>query len=119
MASFIILSLWESTTSVLKTGRGLSRWRPLKSSLLASFSPSKLIKQLDPFYKMMLHAQVCSVDQHANYNSATTDYDFAVLRLCEELSFQVATTPLQRDIRPACLPSSFLDDYDDHDVREL
>jgi len=53
--------------------------------------------------------RVCSVLQHSSYDSASVDYDFAVLRLCEDLTFQT-------DIQPACLPSSFLDDYDDRDA---
>ena len=43
--------------------------------------------------------QVCSTTRHPNYNSATLDNDFSVLRLCSPVSFS-------RHISTACLPSS-------------
>ena len=43
--------------------------------------------------------QVCSTSRHPNYNSATLDNDFSVLRLCSPVSFS-------RHISTACLPSS-------------
>jgi len=43
--------------------------------------------------------QVCSVIDHPSYNSATTDYDYSILRLCNPVTFR-------DDIQPACLPSS-------------
>jgi len=49
--------------------------------------------------------KVCGITNHPNYNSQTVDYDFAILRLCETVSF---TT----DIRPACLPASSSTNYD-------
>jgi len=49
--------------------------------------------------------RVCSIANHPNYNSQTVDYDFAVLTLCEEVTF---TT----DISPACLPASSSTNYD-------
>lgn len=53
--------------------------------------------------------RVCSVLQHSSYNSGTVDYDFAVLRLCDEVTFQT-------DIQPACLPSSSSNNYDNRDA---
>ena len=32
---------------------------------------------------------MCEVLQHPSYNADNVDYDFSVLRLCEELQFQV------------------------------
>jgi len=49
--------------------------------------------------------RVCSVLQHSSYSSNTVDYDFSILRLCDE-------APIQNDIRPACLPSSSSNKYD-------
>jgi len=49
--------------------------------------------------------RVCSVANHPNYNQQSVDYDFAILTLCEEVSF---TT----DISPACLPTSSSTNYD-------
>ena len=43
--------------------------------------------------------QVCSTTRHPNYNAATVDNDFSVLRLCSPVSFS-------RHISTACLPSS-------------
>lgn len=53
--------------------------------------------------------RVCSVLQHSSYNSGTVDYDFAVLRLCEDVTFQT-------DILPACLPSSSSTSYENQDA---
>jgi len=53
--------------------------------------------------------RVCSVTNHPNYNAATTDYDFAILTLCDPVSF---TT----DISPACLPSSSSANYDNKEA---
>ena len=47
----------------------------------------------------VLCCQVCSTSRHPNYNSATLDNDFSVLRLCSPVSFS-------RHISTACLPSS-------------
>ena len=60
--------------------------------------------------------QVCSVLQHSSYDSASVDYDFAVLRLCEDLTFQVAASshsPLTISSRRtssqlACPPASLM-----------
>jgi len=41
--------------------------------------------------------QVCNIKEHESYNSNTVDYDFAILRLCNEIEFS-------EDISPACLP---------------
>jgi len=41
--------------------------------------------------------RVCGTADHPNYNSRTTDYDFSVLTLCDDV-------PFQTDIMPACLP---------------
>merc|ERR1712058_138122 len=41
--------------------------------------------------------RVCSVVNHPNYNAGTVDYDFAILRLCDKVTFS-------DDISPACLP---------------
>jgi len=49
--------------------------------------------------------RVCQVLQHSSYNSNNVDYDFSILRLCEELQFQT-------DVLPACLPSSSSTNYD-------
>jgi len=49
--------------------------------------------------------RVCQVLQHSSYNSNNVDYDFSILRLCEELQ-------LQTDVLPACLPSSSSTNYD-------
>jgi len=43
--------------------------------------------------------RVCSVVNHPNYNAGTVDYDFAILRLCDKVTFS-------DDISPACLPNS-------------
>merc|ERR1712098_1021476 len=45
---------------------------------------------------------------HPNYNDRTVDYDYAILTLCESVSF---TT----DISPACLPSSSSNNYDNRE----
>jgi len=42
--------------------------------------------------------RVCSVDQHPRYNPDTVDYDFSILRLCDDVAFKT-------DMSPACLPS--------------
>jgi len=49
--------------------------------------------------------RVCSVKKHPNYDAKTADYDFAIVTLCESVSF---TT----DISPACLPSSSSNEYE-------
>jgi len=49
--------------------------------------------------------RVCEVLQHPSYNSDNVDYDFSVLRLCEELQFQT-------DVLPACLPANTFTNYD-------
>ena len=51
----------------------------------------RYLSQLDKIisYSHIYHMQVCSVLQHSSYNSGTVDYDFAVLRLCDEVTFQV------------------------------
>lgn len=41
--------------------------------------------------------QVCNIKEHESYVSKTLDYDFAILRLCNEIEFS-------EDISPACLP---------------
>jgi len=43
--------------------------------------------------------RVCGVTDHPSYNAATYDYDFAVLTLCDDVTFKT-------DISPVCLPSS-------------
>merc|ERR1712130_682893 len=53
--------------------------------------------------------RVCSVLEHNSYNSGTVDYDFAVLRLCEDVTFQT-------DILPACLPTSSSTSYENIDA---
>merc|ERR1712168_274796 len=53
--------------------------------------------------------RVCSVLEHSSYNSGTADYDFAVLRLCEDVTFQT-------DILPACLPTSSSTSYENLDA---
>lgn len=53
--------------------------------------------------------RVCSVLEHSSYNSGTVDYDFAVLRLCEDVTFQT-------DILPACLPTSSSTSYENVDA---
>merc|ERR1711962_1210080 len=50
-----------------------------------------------------------SGSQHSSYNSGTVDYDFAVLRLCEDVTFQT-------DILPACLPTSSSTSYENQDA---
>merc|ERR1712002_1204490 len=52
--------------------------------------------------------RVCSVKNHPNYNDRTVDYDFAILTLCESVSFT-------SDISPACLPSSSSNNYDNRE----
>jgi len=52
--------------------------------------------------------RVCSTKNHPNYNDRTVDYDYAILTLCESVSF---TT----DISPACLPSSSSNNYDNRE----
>jgi len=49
--------------------------------------------------------EVCSTIRHPNYNTNTVDNDFAILRLCNPVSFT-------RDISTACLPSSASNNYD-------
>jgi len=49
--------------------------------------------------------RVCQTLQHSSYNSNNVDYDFSILRLCEELQFQT-------DVLPACLPSTSSTNYD-------
>merc|ERR1719391_770073 len=46
-----------------------------------------------------LKVTVCGVANHPNYNPRTNDYDFAVLTLCDTVTFT-------RTIRPVCLPPS-------------
>jgi len=41
--------------------------------------------------------KVCSVTDHPSYNAQTTNYDYSILTLCEEVTFRT-------DIQPACLP---------------
>jgi len=43
--------------------------------------------------------RVCGRADHPQYNSRTTDYDYSILTLCEDV-------PFQTDIMPACLPSA-------------
>jgi len=43
--------------------------------------------------------KVCSKKEHANYNSNTVDYDFAILTLCDEITFA-------KDASPVCLPTT-------------
>jgi len=49
--------------------------------------------------------RVCGVTNHPSYNSSTVDYDFAILTLCDPVTFT-------EDISPACLPASSSTDYD-------
>jgi trypsin len=42
--------------------------------------------------------RVCSKAEHPSYNSRTVDYDYAVLTLCDEISWAT-------DAQPVCLPS--------------
>jgi secreted trypsin-like serine protease len=44
------------------------------------------------------YVRVCSKAEHPSYNSRTTDYDYAVLTLCEELNFA-------KDVAPVCMPT--------------
>merc|ERR1712021_226031 len=41
--------------------------------------------------------KVCSVTDHPSYDAQTTNYDYSILTLCEEVTFRT-------DIQPACLP---------------
>jgi len=43
--------------------------------------------------------RVCSVTDHPQYNAGTTDYDYSILTLCDEV-------PFKNDIQPVCLPPS-------------
>merc|ERR1719154_70356 len=45
------------------------------------------------------YVRVCAKKEHPNYDSRTTDYDYATLTLCEDLTFA-------QDVSPACLPST-------------
>jgi len=49
--------------------------------------------------------RVCSIVNHPNYNAGTVNYDYAILKLCDEVAF---TT----EISPACLPTSSSTNYD-------
>merc|ERR1719244_1008275 len=49
--------------------------------------------------------QVCGVKDHPDYNSATTNYDFSILTLCNPVTYSTS-------VRPACLPSSASTNYD-------
>jgi len=52
-----------------------------------------------------IKAQVCSTINHPNYNGNTLENDFAILRLCNPVSFT-------KMLSPACLPSSSSNNYD-------
>jgi len=45
------------------------------------------------------YVKVCAKAEHPNYSSRTTDYDYAVLTLCQELTWA-------KDIAPVCLPTT-------------
>lgn len=45
------------------------------------------------------YVRVCGKAEHPNYNSGTTDYDYATLTLCNELTFA-------QDVAPVCMPGS-------------
>merc|ERR1712126_516589 len=52
-----------------------------------------------------IKAQVCSTINHPNYNGNTLENDFAILRLCNPVTFT-------KMLSPACLPSSSSNNYD-------
>ena len=45
-----------------------------------------------------------TIHEHADYNTQTTDMDFAILELSEDLTFT-------DKIRPACIPETDASDY--------
>lgn len=45
------------------------------------------------------YVRVCGKAEHPNYNSRTTDYDYATLTLCEELTWA-------KDVAPVCMPTT-------------
>jgi secreted trypsin-like serine protease len=45
------------------------------------------------------YVRVCAKNEHPNYDSGTTDYDYATLTLCEDLTWA-------KDVAPACLPTA-------------
>merc|ERR1712123_56828 len=49
--------------------------------------------------------RVCGITNNPSYNSGTVDYDFAILTLCDAVTFST-------DISPACLPTSSRTNYD-------
>jgi len=49
--------------------------------------------------------RVCGITNNPSYNKNTVDYDFAILTLCEAVTFST-------DISPACLPASSSTNYD-------
>jgi len=49
--------------------------------------------------------RVCNVIDSPRWSSSNTNYDFSILRLCEDV-------PFQKEIMPVCLPSSASNNYD-------
>jgi len=53
--------------------------------------------------------RVCGITNNPNYNAGTIDYDYAILELCETVTFET-------DISPACLPASSSTNYDNREA---
>merc|ERR1719354_1377692 len=45
------------------------------------------------------YIRVCAKNEHPNYDSSTTDYDYATLTLCNDMVWA-------KDVSPACLPGN-------------
>ena len=81
---FVKASLWFCQSHQHLTGPSELRWSPM-----ILLSPYSSTSPHDHHCYLNHQVRVCEVVQHPSYNPDNVDYDFSVLRLCEELQFQV------------------------------
>jgi len=91
-----LISSKEVLTAAHCTESGNARYVVLGEHMLFSNDGQKVVR-------------VCNVIDSPRWDSSKTNYDFSILRLCEEVAFQ-------KEIMPVCLPTSTSTNYDNREA---